>query len=118
LPDSIGVTVDDGWLTLSGQVDSDFQRQEAEDAVEYLSGVKGVFDDITLIQKPRAADVQNRSRINSNVQSPRKLRRLTLIQATLRLTAFVNSSSEDEAASRASWSVPGVTAVEDKLVVG
>jgi osmotically-inducible protein OsmY len=37
---------------------------------------------------------------------------------TVTLTGFVNSWSEDEAARRASWSVPGVTNVEDKLVVG
>jgi osmotically-inducible protein OsmY len=120
LPDSIGVTVDDGWLTLSGQVDWDFQRQEAEDAVEYLSGVKGVFNNLTLIQKPKATDVQKqiKNELERTVAEEGQNIHVDTSNGTVTLTGFVNSWSEDEAARRASWSVPGVTNVEDKLVVG
>jgi osmotically-inducible protein OsmY len=120
LPDSIGITVDDGWLTLFGQVDWDFQRQEAEDAVEYLSGVKGVFNNLTLIQKPKAADVQKqiKNELERTVSEEAQNIQVDTTNGTVTLTGFVNSWNEDAAARRASWSVPGVTAVEDKLVVG
>jgi osmotically-inducible protein OsmY len=120
LPDSIGVVVIDGWLTLSGQVDWDFQRQEAEDAVEYLSGVKGVFNNITLIQKPKAADVQKqiKNELERTVSEEAQNIHVDTSNGTVTLTGYVNSWSEDLAARRASWSVPGVTSVEDKLVVG
>ena len=120
LPDSIGITVDEGWLTLFGQVDWDFQRQEAEDAVEYLSGVKGVFNNLTLIQKPKAADVQKqiKNELERTVSEEAQNIHVDTTNGTVTLTGFVNSWNEDEAARRASWSVPGVTAVEDKLVVG
>lgn len=120
LPDSIGVSVDDGWLTLFGQVDWDFQRQEAEDAVEYLSGVKGVFNNITLVQKPKVADVQKKIKdeLERTVSNEAQNIHVDTSNGTVTLTGFVNSWSDDEAARRASWSVPGVTSVEDKLTVG
>jgi osmotically-inducible protein OsmY len=120
LSDSIGVTVADGWLTLSGQIDWDFQRQEAEDSVEYLSGVKGVFNNITLIQKPKVADVQKqiKNELERTVSEEAQNIHVDTTNRTVTLTGFVNSWNEDKAARRASWSVPGVTAVEDRLVVG
>jgi osmotically-inducible protein OsmY len=120
LPDSIGVSVSDGWLTLFGQVDWDFQRQEAEDSVEYLSGVKGVFNNITLIQKPKVADVQKKIKdeLERTVSDEAANIQVATSNGTVTLTGFVNSWSDDDAARRASWSVPGVTSVNDKLVVG
>lgn len=120
LPNSIIVTVDDGWLTLSGKVDWDFQRQEAEDSVEYLAGVKGVFNNITLIQRPRIADVQKqiKNELQRTVAEEAQNINVETSDGTVTLTGYVSSWNEDEAARRASWSVPGVTAVEDRLVVG
>lgn len=120
LPDSIIVTVDNGWITLSGKVDWNFQRQEAEDAVEYLSGVKGVFNNVTLMQRPKVADVQKKikSELERTVAEEADNINVSTSNGTVTLTGSVSSWSEDEAARRASWSVPGVTAVEDNLVVG
>lgn len=120
LPDSILVSVDDGWVTLSGKVDWDFQRQEAEDAVEYLSGVKGVFNNITLTQKPTVADVQKKitDELERTVAEEAQNIHVDARDGTVILTGSVSSWREDDAARRASWSVPGVTDVEDNLVVG
>jgi osmotically-inducible protein OsmY len=120
LPDSIMVSVDDGWITLSGTVDWDYQRHEAEDAVENLYGVKGVFNNITLIQRPKVADVQKqiKNELERTIAQEAQNINVTTSDGTVTLTGSVSSWSEDEAARRASWSVPGVTAVEDQLVVG
>ena len=119
LPDSIMVTVDDGFVTLSGKVDWDFQRQEAEDSVEYLSGVKGVFNNITLIQKPKVTDVEKqiKGELERTVAESAQNINVTTSNGTVTLTGTVPSWSDDDAAVRASWSVPGVTEVDDNLVV-
>jgi osmotically-inducible protein OsmY len=120
VPDSIAVTVDDGWVTLSGKVNWDFQRQEAENAVEYLSGVKGVFNNITLTQRPKVADVQKqiKDELERIVAEDAQKINVSTSNGTVTLSGYVNSWSEDEAARRASWSVPGVMVVQDNLVVG
>ena len=119
LPDSINVSVDDGWVTLSGKVAWDYQRQEAEDAVEDLSGVKGVFNNISLIQQPKVADVEKqiKAELARTVADDAQNIGIKTSNGTVILNGTVSSWSEDDAARRASWSVPGVTDVEDNLVV-
>src|ERR1700693_1823174 len=48
--DTIKVSAVQGWVTLEGTVDSKFQRTSADDAVRYLTGVKGLTNVITLKQ--------------------------------------------------------------------
>jgi len=48
VPSQVQTKVEDGWVTLTGTVTWGFQRSAAEDCVTYLSGVKGVFNNITL----------------------------------------------------------------------
>jgi osmotically-inducible protein OsmY len=45
---TIKVTVEKGWVTLSGAVALDYQRQTACGAVRYLNGVKGISDNIAI----------------------------------------------------------------------
>jgi osmotically-inducible protein OsmY len=58
--DKLKVTVRNGWVTLEGNVDWHFQRQAARDAVCYLTGVKGVVNDIVITAKPKAIDIKNK----------------------------------------------------------
>jgi osmotically-inducible protein OsmY len=51
--DCVKVQVEDGWITLSGEVDWEYQRQAAAGVIRYLIGVRGVTDHIAL--KPEAA---------------------------------------------------------------
>ena len=48
VPSHVQATVENGWVTLTGSVTWGFQRNSAEDAVRFLSGVKGVSNNITL----------------------------------------------------------------------
>jgi osmotically-inducible protein OsmY len=54
--DALTVTVDDGWITLAGNVRHYYQRQAAEHVVRHLSGVQGMTDKVTVSKDP-AADV-------------------------------------------------------------
>ena len=58
IPDRVKVTVRYGWVTLEGDVDCQFQRDAARDAVRFLVGVKGVTNSITLATRPKPKDVR------------------------------------------------------------
>ena len=52
--DRVKVMVEGGWVTLTGEVDWEYQRQAATAGVRYLMGVTGVSDQIT-IKKPKVS---------------------------------------------------------------
>lgn len=117
--DQIRVVVRDGWVTLEGEVESNFAREEAEGAVALLRGVRGVSNLIQL--KPRVVPADVKHHIEQSFE------RSALIDAD-RVSVEVNGSevvlkgtvtswAEREEAERAAWSVPGVTKVDDQLSV-
>lgn len=120
LPNSIYVSVADGWITLTGKVDWQFQRDEAEDAVEYMAGVKGVFNQITLRQQPKAVNVKDQitSELVRRVDQDAQNITVETTDGKVTLTGNVRTFAEEQAAVDASWSVPGVVQVDDQLVVG
>ncbi len=119
LPASIKVAVSNGWVTLSGTVDWQYQKQEAENAVKHLTGVKGVVNDIAIKAAPKVSDVRERIRKELERTVDQEANQIVIETSNGRVTlrGKVHSWSEDQAARRAAWSVPGVTAVDDKLLV-
>ena len=119
-PDSIKVKVENGLVTLTGDVDWQYQRLAAEAAVNKLSGVIGVINDILVKPKQVARDVCD--------EVTRALRRNAEIDADhlmvvahndrVTLIGRVPTSHQRDVAKRAVWSVPGVIAVEDRLEIG
>lgn len=123
VPDTrITVKVEEGWVTMHGEVEWQFQKQAAERAVRYLTGVKGVTDMITV--KPAKVEpavvkqqIEAALKRSATVDSGR-VRVETGIGGRVVLRGTLRSWTERADAERAAWATPGVTMVEDELAVG
>jgi osmotically-inducible protein OsmY len=111
--------VADGWITLEGQVEWQFQREAAERAVRHLLGVRGVSNQITLSAKVTPTDLKNRieAALKRNAELEARKIKVETKGGTVVLDGFVHSWAERDEAERAVWSAPGVMAVEDHLAV-
>jgi osmotically-inducible protein OsmY len=117
--DKVEATVRNGWITLEGQVEWQYQRDAARDAVRFLSGVKGVTNSITLAAKPKPKDVRARieSAFKRSAQIDANHVRIEAHDGTIILKGKVSSWSERAEAERVAWIAPGVTVVDNRLAV-
>ncbi len=116
--DSVRVRVSDGWVTLSGSVNWNYQRQAAENEVRKLGGVKGVTNDISLASMVQAGDVRRRIQdaLKRHAEIEADAVRVDVLDdGTVRIDGHVDNWSEMQAVERAVWSAPGVRRVEDHL---
>ena len=117
--ENIKVIVRNGWVTLEGEVEWQYQRQTAENAVRRIKGVKGVINSIILKPKTEPSEIKRKIldafRRNAEVDANR-----IAVEANggeIVLKGTVRSWIEREEAERVAWSAPGVTKVIDQLVV-
>jgi osmotically-inducible protein OsmY len=117
--DRIQVVVEDGWVTLKGEVDWYYQKEEAERSVRTLTGVKGVSNLITVAAQPIPTDVKKRIVEALQRAAHFDAERITVEidghKAILRGT--VRSYAELKDAERAVRNAPGITEVESHLTV-
>jgi osmotically-inducible protein OsmY len=117
--DKIKVKVENGWITLTGEANWDFQRRAAERAVRNLPGVRGIYNLISV--KPRVEPKDLKTRIEdafkreAAIDASRISVEVNGGEVTLRGT--VRSWAERHEAQKAAWAAPGVTEVHNELVV-
>jgi len=117
--DKIRAAVDNGWVTLTWEVDWNYQRIAAEKAVRPLLGVTGISNDISLSPRPVPADVLSSIEGALKRQAEREAKRVQVdvSGSTVTLRGDVRSWPEHTAAVGAAWSAPGVRKVVDELHV-
>ncbi|HEV7990481.1 MAG TPA: BON domain-containing protein [Gemmatimonadaceae bacterium] len=117
--DRIKVKVENGWITLEGDVNYYFQKEAAERAVRHLTGVKGVTNLVTVHETPTAADVKQRIRqaLERNAGFDAEHINVEVVGSKAILRGTVRSYAEWRDAERAARNAPGVTEVENKLTI-
>ena len=118
IPDEkIQVIVEGGIITLTGEVTQNYQRESAVSAVHYLQGVKNVINRIQL--KPTISPSEVSSKIlneferNARIDASKISIEIDSNKIILRGT--VHSWAEHKEATKAAWSIPGVTSVENLI---
>jgi osmotically-inducible protein OsmY len=117
--DRIKVIVKDGWMSLEGGVEWQYQKTTAENAVRRVKGVKGVTNVIAVKPKVEPSELKRKImeafKRNAEVDANRITVEASGSEVILKGT--VRSWIEREEAERVAWSAPGITKVEDRIVV-
>lgn len=117
--DKVLVEVENGWITLSGTLEYSYQREAARRTVEYLTGVKGVTNNISLKQAVKPVDVKEKI-IKAFTRSALIDAQGIIIETSdhaVKLKGKVRSITEKEEAQKAAFNAPGVYAVQNELKV-
>lgn len=117
--DKVKIKVENGWITLNGELTWNFQREALEKSVKDLLGVTGVTNNITIkaeshdkIEKTKIIEALNRNwsintkNIDVNVNGTK-----------VTLSGSVNSWYQKDEAERIAWNTPGIWSLDNKLTV-
>lgn len=117
--DRIQIEVQRGWVTLDGEVEWQYQKEAAQDAVQKLAGVVGVNNMLVVTPKISADDVRSQieaALMRSAEVDARKVR-ITVSGNSVKLDGHVHHWRERKACERAAWAVPGVSHVENAILI-
>jgi len=119
VPDTVKAEVRKGFVTLRGEAEWGYQRQEAERAIRNVEGVADVTNLITVKPAVTAKVVQDRIKdaINRAADLDARQIQITTTNGTVALHGHVHSLWEKKIAEQAALSAPGVKKVENKLTV-
>jgi osmotically-inducible protein OsmY len=117
--ETISVAVSNGWVTLKGRVDWEYQRAAAAKAVRDILGVRGVTNSITLEPHVSIPDVKAKieAALKRSAEVDARRINVAVVDGKVILSGNVHSWSERDEARRAAWAAPGVKDVEDRIAI-
>lgn len=115
----IKVEVEKGWVTLSGNVEWDFQRNSAVHTVQDLTGVAGIFNNIVVRSSVQPKDVENNimAAFHRSAAIDAKKLNIEVNGSAVTLSGKVRSYAEKRDAEKAVWFVPGINRVDNKIEI-
>ena len=117
--DKVMVKVEKGYVTLTGTLDWNYQKQEARKAAGRISGVLGVNNLIKISNAVAVGDVRERimAAFKRSATADASALTVTADGSTVKLSGEVHGRHERQVAERTAWAAPGVFFVEDNIVV-
>ncbi len=115
--EKIKLTVENGWVTLEGQVDWEYQKNAVKSTIENLAGIKGISDLITVKPTVTAKDIKLKiaSAFHRSAAIDSEKIQIEIIGNKAVLKGKVRSWIEKKEAQDAACNAPGITSVENKL---
>jgi len=117
--DKVTVKVEDGWVTLDGELPWNYQKEAAKNAVNYLTGVKGVINNIKI--KAESHDAIEQEDVEKAISRSWLIDdhdiKVKVSGTTVTLTGTVKSWYQKEESSRIAWNTPGIWYVKNELEV-
>ena len=117
--EKLDVTVSKGWVTLRGEVEWQFEKEDAERVVRRLSGVRGVTN--LIVVKPRVTPSELKQKIEQALirSAETDAERITVdVQGSkVILKGTVRTWTERAEAERVAWSAPGISSVENRITI-
>ncbi|NEU14683.1 BON domain-containing protein [Methylobacterium sp. BTF04] len=119
VPDkAVQVKVEKGWVTLTGQVDWQFQKEAAEHDIRGMLGVVGILNSIKIKERPNAVNIgaDITEALHRSWYDPKTIN-VTASGGTVRLTGTVDNWYDRQMAGWTAWAAPGATTVENNIRV-
>jgi osmotically-inducible protein OsmY len=117
--EKIKVQVENGWVTLEGELEWNYQREAAKKAIKNLSGVMGVINNIKI--KSETHDAVEKKAIECALERNSSIDemdiRVDVSGNNVTLKGKVNSFYAKDEAEQIAWNAPGVSTVENELVI-
>lgn len=117
--DLIYVKVQKGWVTLSGGVEWQYQKNAAYEAVRGLAGVRGVSNLVEIEPRASAGDVKKHieEALRRNAEVEAQAIRVNVESGKVTLEGRIKAWPERSIIERAAWAAPGVKSVVDRLTL-
>ena len=116
--DAVKIKIQDGWITLSGQVEWFYQKDAAATEIRRLMGVTGVSNQITVKTRPNVGDISEgiRHALHRSWYDDDNVK-VTAKDGKVELTGTVHGWADRQMAGMTAWAAPGTTSVQNNIAV-